>query len=165
MLQIFGSCTGSLHFRSWVFTFPYAEGIIIESPESVPLTPHPQWTHHPDLLKCFGSHFYIESTFICKQYLYQLRLRISYLSHLSAWVAIYSYLKFRLHSSENKLQLIFIMWNSTSWYHFRFNISCGVAVKVRSHQEKFQVIFLWGGKGGRKLFWRGEPIFKVVFIF
>ena len=41
--------------------------------------------------------------------------------------------------------VIFIMWNSISgldtWYHFRFNISCGVAVKVRCHQEKFQVIF------------------------
>ena len=34
------------------------------------------------------------------------------------------------------------MWNSISgldtWYHFQFNISCGVAVKVRSHQDKFR---------------------------
>ena len=32
------------------------------------------------------------------------------------------------------------MWNTISgldtWYHFRLNISCGVAVKVKSHQEK-----------------------------
>ena len=44
----------------------------------------------------------------------------------------------------NAACIIFIMWNSISgleaWYHFRFNISCGVAVTVRSHQEKFQVI-------------------------
>ena len=35
--------------------------------------------------------------------------------------------------------IIFIMWNPISgldaWYHFRFNISCGVAVTVRSHQN------------------------------
>ena len=54
----------------------------------------------------------------------------------------------------NAAYIIFIMWNSISGidtrYHFRFNISCGVADKVRSHQEKFQVTFLWGG-GGDKL--------------
>ena len=69
----------------------------------------------------------------------------------------------------NAVYVIFIMWNSISgldtWYHFWFNISCGVAVKVRSHQEKFQVIVLRGGEGGRKFFWRGAPIFKVIFIF
>ena len=41
--------------------------------------------------------------------------------------------------------IIFIMLNSISgldaWYHFRFNVSYGVAVTVRSHQIKFQVIF------------------------
>ena len=46
---------------------------------------------------------------------------------------------------DNAVYIMFIMWHSISgldtWYHFRFNISCGVAVKVRSHQEKFQVIF------------------------
>ena len=40
----------------------------------------------------------------------------------------------------NAAYFIFIMWNSFSgleaWYHLRFNISCGVAVTVRSHQEK-----------------------------
>ena len=36
-----------------------------------------------------------------------------------------------------------------TWYHFRF-ISCGVAVKVRSHQEKFHEIFL--RKGAQKVF-------------
>ena len=45
---------------------------------------------------------------------------------------------------DNAAYIIFIMWNSISglepWYHFRFNISCGVAVTVRSHQQKFQVI-------------------------
>ena len=44
--------------------------------------------------------------------------------------------------------IIFIMWNSIAsldtWYHFQSNIRCGVAVKVRSHQEKFLVIFLRG---------------------
>ena len=41
--------------------------------------------------------------------------------------------------------IMFIMWNSISgldaWYHFRFIISCGVAVMGRIHQIKFQVIF------------------------
>ena len=38
--------------------------------------------------------------------------------------------------------IMFIMWNSISgldaWYHFWFNISCGVAVTVRSHQKNFR---------------------------
>ena len=40
---------------------------------------------------------------------------------------------------------VFFMWNSISgldaWYHFRFDISFGVAVTVRGHQKKNQVIF------------------------
>ena len=46
---------------------------------------------------------------------------------------------------DNATYIIFIMWNSISgldaWYYFRFNISNGVAVTVRSHQQKFQVTF------------------------
>ena len=38
---------------------------------------------------------------------------------------------------DNAAYIMFIMWNSISgedaWYHFRFKISCGVAVTVRSH--------------------------------
>ena len=45
----------------------------------------------------------------------------------------------------NAAYTIFIMWNSISGldtcYHFRLNISCGVAVTVRSHQKKYQVTF------------------------
>ena len=45
----------------------------------------------------------------------------------------------------NAAYVIFIMWNSLSGlyacYHFRLNISCGVAVTVRSHQKKYQVTF------------------------
>ena len=41
---------------------------------------------------------------------------------------------------DNAAYIIFIMWNSISgldaWYHFRFNISCGVAVTMRGHQKK-----------------------------
>ena len=41
----------------------------------------------------------------------------------------------------NAAYIIFIMWNSISgleaWYHFRFNISCGVTVTV-SHQKKIR---------------------------
>ena len=53
--------------------------------------------------------------------------------------------------------VIFIMWNSISgldaWYHFRFDISCGVTFTVRSHQEKFQVIFSEGNRAlGTALF-------------
>ena len=39
---------------------------------------------------------------------------------------------------DNATYIIFIMWNSISglepWYHVQFNIRCGVAVTVRSHQ-------------------------------
>ena len=46
---------------------------------------------------------------------------------------------------DNAAYIMFIMWNSISgsdaWYHFRFIISCGVAVMGRIHQIKFQVIF------------------------
>ena len=42
----------------------------------------------------------------------------------------------------NAAYIIAIMWNSISgldtWYHFQFNISCGVAGKVRCHQENFR---------------------------
>ena len=45
----------------------------------------------------------------------------------------------------NASYFIFIMWNTISgldaWYYFRLNVSCGVAVTVRSHQIEFQVIF------------------------
>ena len=38
---------------------------------------------------------------------------------------------------DNATYIVFIMSNSNSgldaWYHFRFNISCGVAVMGRSH--------------------------------
>ena len=44
----------------------------------------------------------------------------------------------------NAACIIFIMGNSISgldaWYYFWFNVSCGVAVKVKSHQTKNQVI-------------------------
>ena len=43
---------------------------------------------------------------------------------------------------DNAAYIIFIIWNSISglyaWYHFRFNISCGVAVTVRSYQKNFR---------------------------
>ena len=42
----------------------------------------------------------------------------------------------------NAAYVIFIMWNSTSGlytcYHFRLNISCGVAVTVRSHPKNIR---------------------------
>jgi len=59
----------------------------------------------------------------------------------------------------NAAYVIFIMWNSISgldtWYHFQFNISCGVAVKVISHKKIVRYFFK-----GRK-----ANIFYVVFIF
>ena len=43
---------------------------------------------------------------------------------------------------DNAAYIIFIMWNSISgldaWYHFWFNISCGVAVKGKGHRKKFR---------------------------
>ena len=51
----------------------------------------------------------------------------------------------------NAVYVIFIKWNSISgldaYYHFRLNISCGVAVTVRSHQKIYQVTFQWEGRG------------------
>ena len=42
---------------------------------------------------------------------------------------------------DNAAYIIFIMWNSISGSesqnHYWFNISCGVAVTVSSHQQKF----------------------------
>ena len=56
---------------------------------------------------------------------------------------------------DNAAYIIFIMWNSISgldaWYHFWFNITCGVAVMGRSHQKNSD-IFLRGGEGGKKHF-------------
>ena len=56
-----------------------------------------------------------------------------------------SFLFLRACTMYNAAYIIFIMWNSTSgldaWYYFRFNISCGVVVTLRSHQIEFQVIF------------------------
>ena len=52
----------------------------------------------------------------------------------------------------NAAYIIFVMWNSISGlnalYHFQFNISCGVAVTVRSHQKKYQVTFQGKARGG-----------------
>ena len=52
---------------------------------------------------------------------------------------------------DNASYIMFIMWNSISgldaWYHFRFNISWGVAVTVRSQQKIFQVIVQEEGRG------------------
>ena len=46
---------------------------------------------------------------------------------------------------SNAAYVIFIMWNSISGldtcYHFRLNVSCEVAVTVKSHQKKYQVTF------------------------
>ena len=54
----------------------------------------------------------------------------------------------------NAAYIIFIMRNSISgldaWYHFRLNISCGVAVMGRSHKKK-SGIFLRGGEGGKNI--------------
>ena len=47
--------------------------------------------------------------------------------------------------------IIFVMWNSISGldtsYHFWFNISCGLAVKLGIHQQNSQVIFKGRGEG------------------
>ena len=52
----------------------------------------------------------------------------------------------------NAAYILFNMWNSISgldaWYNILFKINCGVAVRVRGHQKKNQVIFKGGeGKG------------------
>ena len=56
---------------------------------------------------------------------------------------------------DNAAYIISIMWNSISSldtsYHFRLNISCGVAVTVRSLQKKISGSFL-GKRGGGECF-------------
>ena len=46
---------------------------------------------------------------------------------------------------DNATYVIFIIWNSISdldaRHNFRLNISCGVAVTVRSHRKNYQVTF------------------------
>ena len=68
-------------------------------------------------------------------------------------LSIYSRLCMKMSSflslcMGNAAYITFIIWNSitglNAWYHFRFNISCGVAVMVRGHQN--QVISK--GRGG-----------------
>ena len=62
----------------------------------------------------------------------------------------------------NAAYIIFIMLNSISgldaWFHFQFNISCGVAVTVRGDQKKIQVIYR-GRNGGTKQILEGRAIF------
>ena len=54
----------------------------------------------------------------------------------------------------NAAYIIFIMWNSMSGldtcYNFRFNISCGVAVMRRSHQNK-KIRYLFKGRGAKNI--------------
>ena len=77
------------------------------------------------------------------------------------------YLKLSLHGNVvfsvcewmgNAAYIIFIMWNSISgldaWYHFRFDISCGVAVMGRGHKKKLRDVQQE----------REVAIFKQVFI-
>ena len=56
-------------------------------------------------------------------------------------------------SMDNAAYIIFIMWNFISgldaWYHFRFNIFCGLAVMGRS-QKEMSGNFLREGERGRK---------------
>ena len=69
----------------------------------------------------------------------------------------------------NAAYVMLFMWNFISGfdtcYHFRLNISCGVAVTVRSHHTKYQVTFKGEGRGGR-CFWgmgqflRSSSIFR-----
>ena len=53
----------------------------------------------------------------------------------------------------NAPNVIFIIWHSISgldtWYHFRLNISWGVAVTMSGHQSQKNIrYFLRGGEGG-----------------
>ena len=75
-------------------------------------------------------------------------------SHLCMGNAAYAY-------------IIFIMWNSIFgldiWYHFRFNISCGVAVMVRGHKKKSGNFWREGtGGGGQKNFLPPSPSRKKI---
>ena len=96
-----------------------------------------------------------EITVICKK-LQQRRLwqsgilksLVEYVQHRVCFVNIQFFLQenvvfFVCVFKDNAVYIKFIMWDSISglevWYHFRFNISCGVAVTVvRGHQKSFR---------------------------
>ena len=86
----------------------------------------------------------------CSIHVYVLPTVAEYVQHHVRFVNVQSSLPENVVFSVcahmgNAADIIFIMWNSISgldtWYYFWFNISCGVAVKVRNHQEKIQVLF------------------------
>ena len=61
---------------------------------------------------------------------------------LSIYIRLYMKMSSFLFVRAWAMPIIFIMLNSISgldaWYHFRFNIIFGVAVKVRDLQKKFK---------------------------
>ena len=86
---------------------------------------------------CFGS-CKLGTKKYCKAELVQRRACFVYLQS-----SLHKNVIFSVCAHMGKaVYIIFIMWNSISglepWYHSRFNISCGVAVEVRSHQKNFK---------------------------
>ena len=86
----------------------------------------------------------------CSIHVYVVLTAAEYVQHRVRFVNVQSSLPENIVFSVcahvgNAAYIIFIMWNSISgldaWYNFRFNVSYGVAVTVRSHQIEFQVIF------------------------
>ena len=83
-----------------------------------------------------------------------LKSLAEYVQHRVCLVIVQSFLHENVIFSvcarmENAAYIIFIMWNSISgldaWYHFRFIISCGVAVMGRGHQKKSGIFLRRGG--------------------
>ena len=86
----------------------------------------------------------------CSIHVYVVHMAAEYVQHHVRFVNVQSSLPENVVFSVcgrmyNAAYIIFIMWNSISGldalYYFRFNVSYGVAVMVRSHQMEFQVIF------------------------
>ena len=69
----------------------------------------------------------------------------------------------------NTTYIISNMWNSISGVdtrlHFRFNIICGVAVKVRGLQKKSGNFVIGEGGGGQNCCWVGGQFFRTSSFF
>ena len=121
--------------------------------------------------RSFGVKKFLPGSKLVRQWSYWRRSG-EYVKHRVRFVNIQSSLHENVVFSVcarmgNAAYIMFIMWNSISGldasYHFLFNISYGVAVTVRGHQKKIQVIFK--GRGGGKKKFGGEGQFLRSFSF
>ena len=124
---------------------PNSKGVAAFNPQDLKKKCRPRYGHSRGTLQhrrpCQNS---------CSIHVYVVPTAAEYVQHCVRFVNVKSSLPENVIFSVcahmgNAAYIIFIMWNSISgldaWYYFRFNVSYGVAVTVRSNQIEFQVIF------------------------